>query len=182
MKALIFHGTLGSPEGNWFPWLKSTLEKKGWDISVPRLPTPDQSPEKWKQALEKQVETPKDTDIIIAHSSGVTFTLHLLEEGFIRPKKVIFISGLIDNIGNEEYDALNAPFIDKEFNWETIQKNCHEIIILHGDNDPYVPTEQAEKIAKNLNIPLQIIKNGGHLNTEAGYTEFPEILEYLNDT
>ena len=41
MKALIFHGTMGSPNGNWFPWLQSELISKGWDVDVPAFPTPE---------------------------------------------------------------------------------------------------------------------------------------------
>ena len=48
MKALIFHGTHGSPEGNWFPWLHGELISKGWDVDVPAFPTPEgQSLDNW---------------------------------------------------------------------------------------------------------------------------------------
>lgn len=183
MRVFIFHGTLGSPEGNWFPWLKSVLEEKNWDVFVPRLPTPDQSQKKWEMALLEQIIKPRETDIIIAHSSGATFALRLLEKEWLyHPKKVILVSGLIDKIGNAEYDILNAPFIDKPFDWKTIKKCCSKrVTVLHGDNDPYVPIEQAEEVAKNLEVPLQIIKNGGHLNAESGYTEFSEILDFIYD-
>ncbi len=35
--AIILHGTLGSPDGNWFQWLKEQLEEKGFMVWLPPL-------------------------------------------------------------------------------------------------------------------------------------------------
>lgn len=181
MKALIFHGTLGFPQGNWFPWLQEELLMQGWEVAVPTLPTPeDQSLDNWKQALTNQVPGFEQADILIGHSCGGAFTLRLLEEKMIQPKHTILVSTVIDIINNNKLDNLNASFIDKPFNWPAIKKNCGNVTVFHGDNDSYVPLTQAETISEKLDTSLHIIKDGGHINTESGYTEFPEILEYLN--
>ena len=36
--AIIFHGSGGTPEIYWYPWLKIELEKIGYKIWVPQLP------------------------------------------------------------------------------------------------------------------------------------------------
>ncbi len=180
MKALIFHGTMGSPKGNWFLWLQDHLMLQGWQVAVPALPTPEeQSLHNWKQALKKQVPGFQEADVLIGHSCGGTFVLKLLEEGIIQPKQALLVGTVIDMINNE-FDALNKSFIDESFDWPSIKENCDNTVVFHGDNDPYVPLSQAEEISEKLNAPLQIIKNGGHINTDSGYTEFPEILNFIN--
>lgn len=180
-KALIFHGTLGSPEGNWFAWLQDYLMTAGWQVAVPKLPTPEgQNLDNWVASLQAQITDLNDLDLVIGHSLGATFALRLIEKGFIKPKETILVSALIDVIGNEEYDALNMSFVDTPFKWETIKNTGSNITIIHGDNDPYVPIEQPLEIANKLNIDLQLLKDGGHINTETGFTDFPEILDFIH--
>lgn len=35
---IIIHGSFGSKDGNWFPWLKRQLESKENRIDVPQMP------------------------------------------------------------------------------------------------------------------------------------------------
>jgi len=181
MKTLIFHGTHGAPTGNWFPWLQDHLMQQEWQVAVPKLPTPEgQSLDSWKTALSDQISGFSEADILIGHSLGGTFALRLLEQGLVTPKTIILASCVTKNINNEEYDTLNNSFIAEQFDWDKIKRNSTDIIILHGDNDPYVPLEHAQELAENLEVTLHIIKDGGHLNAENGYTNFSEILDFLN--
>lgn len=179
-RALIFHGTHGSPQENWFEWLQTELMMAGWQVAVPKLPTPDgQTLESWKQALATQIPGFGDADILIGYSCGGAFTLRLLEEGLIQPEQAILVSSVIDTLDNQ-FDQLNKSFVDTPFDWQKIKESCDNITVLHGDNDPYVPLAQAETIAKNLYAPLHVIKDGGHLNEEAGYTDFPALIDFLD--
>lgn len=40
--AIILHGTLGSPDSNWFQWLKNELEQRGLTVWLPQLPQAEQ--------------------------------------------------------------------------------------------------------------------------------------------
>ncbi len=45
---IIIHGTGGDPNENWFPWLKSELEKLNCRVLFPKFPTPEnQSLQNW---------------------------------------------------------------------------------------------------------------------------------------
>ena len=35
---IIIHGSFGSKDGNWFPWLKNELENKNKKVDVPQMP------------------------------------------------------------------------------------------------------------------------------------------------
>lgn len=180
MKIIILHGTYGSPDGNWFQWLKKELLKSGHQVYIPTLPTPEkQNIKNWHNALKEQTPCIDENTILIGHSCGATYILHILEELTIPINKSILISGFINKLGNKEYDILNKSFINHSFNWKNIIKNAGEIILVHGDNDPYVPIALAKNLANNLRSKLNIIPNGGHLNSESGYTKFPELLPLI---
>lgn len=175
MRVIIIHGTLGSPEGNWFPWLKAELEKQGIKAITPRFPTPEgQSLQAWLAILNKY-KMDEDT-ILVGHSIGPTVIMKKLQQLDKPIRAVILVSGWIGKIDNSEYDKLNKTFFEGEFNWERIKKNAGKIVMFYGDNDPYVSMKLARELASKLGVELRVIKNGGHLNSEAGYTKFPEVL------
>jgi hypothetical protein len=41
MQFIIFHGTFGSKDGNWFPWLDRELLKLGQKVIRPQMPIDD---------------------------------------------------------------------------------------------------------------------------------------------
>ena len=40
-RAYLIHGYEGRPEHGWRPWLKTELEKHGFEVTVPAMPNPD---------------------------------------------------------------------------------------------------------------------------------------------
>jgi predicted alpha/beta hydrolase family esterase len=47
----------------------------------------------------------------------------------------------------------------------------------NSDNDQYVPLQKGSELADNLGVELMVVKNGGHLNADSGFTEFPQLLD-----
>jgi len=181
MNVIILHGTKGLPAGNWFPWLKEQCLAEKYNVYVPKLPTPDnQSIESWKAALQEQTPAIEKDTILVGHSLGATMILHILETLKAPISKSIFVSPVMDKINIPEYDKLNKPFIKTpNFDWLSISNNAGEITIFHGDNDPYVPKKHAEFLQDQIGGELKIIKDGGHLNAECGYTTFPELTKII---
>ncbi len=179
MRFVIIHGTKGSPQGNWFPWLKAKLEAQGHDVLVPEFPTPEgQDADSWTSWFLVQ-SMPDKNLTVIGHSIGATCLLNLLNEINTPIAASYFIAPVMGDIGFAEYDDLNRSFYETDFDWAGIRSRMGKAIIMHGDNDPYVPLSHAELLAGKLEVPLTIIPNGGHLNAETGFTDFPQLLASL---
>jgi len=178
MDVIICHGTMGSPDGNWFQWTKYKLEELGHTVYVPTFPTPDsQTKDNWCTTLRDQAPLFGKNTILVGHSISATFLLHILEVVKEPIHHSIFVSPVMNDIGNVEYDELNRTFVHHEFDWDAINANKGISTIFHGDNDPYVPMNHAETLSKNIKTPVSIIENGGHLNSESGYVEFPQLID-----
>lgn len=148
-------------------------------MTIPTFPTPEgQNLGNWVEAYKEQA--PHVVDLLIGHSLGATFILKLIEHNIIAPKHAILISTVGGPIGITEYDALNDSFIQNKINYKVLQESATTFTIIHGSDDPYVPLHQAQEVPKKLNIDLHLIEKGGHLNTESGYTQLPEILDYIH--
>ncbi|MFA6486161.1 MAG: GNAT family N-acetyltransferase [Candidatus Magasanikbacteria bacterium] len=171
----IFHGVGGYPEENWFPWLKKELENSGNRVFVPQFPTPEnQTLESWLKVLE-QYKTYLDKDsILIGHSLGVPFALNVIEKYPV--SAAFFVAGFVGKADNE-FDEEMKTFAQREFDWEKIKNNCNNLYIYHSDNDPYLPIEKSERIAKNLDVEIRVVEGAGHFNKSAGYTTFNVLLE-----
>lgn len=175
---LIIHGSFGSNEGNWFPWLKEELEEMKKEVKVPQMPVGVgiQNFESWQEILNKEIINENTT--IIAHSIAPIFVCKYLITNKIKVKNLIFVCGFNNYFGiNADFDAVNGPmYID---NYTDIKKFCNNIVCFYSDNDPYVKYEVEKEFADKISNKQVVIKNGGHINSESGYTSFEEILKEI---
>jgi len=180
-QALILHGTDNNSTGNWFPWLKKRLEKKGWNVWVPDLPHADKpSIKRYNKYIfsNKGWKFNKDTTLI-GHSSGAVAILGLLQNlpGNTVVDTCIFIGSFKNNLG---WDAMDGLF-EKPFNFKLIKKRAKKFIFIHSDNDPHCPLEHAKYLSQKLGGELIIKKGQKHFNLEKGqeYKKFSFILQAL---
>lgn len=180
--ALILHGTMGSPDGNWFQWLKSELENKGLTVWLPQLPNPKQ-PSLHAEADFVHANCPfpiNEETLIVGHSSGAILALILAQENPTKVGGVVAVSVFHDN--SLKWDANNSLF-DIPFNWEAIQKNTRKLLFVHSDTDPYVPLDQAKYVANNCKAEILVIPDQGHFNLEQSeaYKAFPKLVEIMTE-
>lgn len=178
---LILHGTDGSPQSNWFMWLKGKLIGEGYNVWLPQLPNPDKPDSKaYTDFLLSKEDFIFDKDtIIIGHSSGAVEILHLLQNlpKGSSVKAAILVSAFKDNL---DWEALDGLFVEA-LDFEAIKKHCANFIFIHSDNDPYSPIEHAEYLAEQTGGKLITFEEQGHFNTEQSpqYKQFPQLLDII---
>jgi len=115
---------------------------------------------------------------VIAHSIGCAFIVkYLLEKGMILGNLILVAPFNNYLVGNKNYDYVNQSFFEE--NLEGIQYMVGEITCIYSDNDPYVEMDASKNFAKEIESKEVIIPDGGHFNSEVGYEEFEELLEYI---
>jgi predicted alpha/beta hydrolase family esterase len=178
--AIILHGTQGSPDTNWFAWLKDELEQKGLEVWLPQLPHAE------KPSLREEADfvhqncpfTLDEGTLIVGHSSGAILALILAQENGNQIGQVVCVSVFHDN--SLKWEA-NDRLFDVSFDWDVIIDNTKKLLFVHSDNDPYVPLDQAQYVADNCHADLKVIPGQGHFNLEKSpdYKAFPELLKII---
>lgn len=181
MKAILLHGTDGSSESNWIPWLKQQLNNREFEVYAPSLPNASfPNSEEWSNFIIQNTPFELDEDtVIIGHSAGAALIPMLLQK--LPPKtkinKAIFVSGFHTNFDWGKLKDLHNVKVD----YDEVKQKCNDFIFLHSDDDPYVPLEEPQELAKRLNGKLTIIKGQGHFNIGSSpkYKEFPKLLAII---
>jgi len=176
--AFIIHGVGGTPQENWFPWLKDELEKIGYQVFIPQFPTPEgQNLDNWLTTFKDYAKYINPESIIIGHSLGTPFSLAITENH--KFKAVFSVAGFVGLTGNIFEEGMKT-FTLHNFDWQKINANCEKFFIFNSDNDPYVKPEKGEQLKEYLkNSELITISGAGHFNESAGYTKFPQLLEKI---
>jgi len=179
--AVVLHGTDANSKDNWFPWLKKELEKRGYTVWVPDLPKANRpNIKRYNEFILKNRNwQPNEETILIGHSSGAVAVLGLIQAlpANVFIKKAILVAPFTNDLGWDSLKDLFEPPLD----YAKIKHHAKEFIILHSDNDPYIPMKQAEEISKRLNTPLNIQHKQGHfaISSDPKYKEFPLLLTLI---
>lgn len=178
----LIHGSFGSPFVNWLPWLRKELHNKSQEVYTPDFPigVGFQNYTSWAKLLKVYCDAGLITEntIIIAHSIAPVFICKFLVENQIKVKKLIFVCGFNNYLGIDKYyDNVNRGMYLE--NLADIKRYCDEIICFYTKNDPYVSYDAEKDFADTVATKQIVIEDGGHLNSESGYREFPEILGYI---
>jgi predicted alpha/beta hydrolase family esterase len=186
--ALILHGAGNNSQGNWFPWLRGELEKRGYKVWTPDLPNSDEpNKEDWLKTIFSNSEWQFNEDsVIIGHSAGATLILRILEQLPEEEKveKAILVAGVVELGTKPEFFQYKKSLVERPFDWEKIKKSAKEFCFVCSDNDPYqCGADQGKIMQRHLGGEL-IVKTGeGHFNLEKGeeYKQFPLILDLLGE-
>lgn len=172
---MLLHAWFGNPEDIWYPWLKNELEKKGYKVWAPELPTmPTKNPDlgEMLRFILKEKFVDRET-VVIGHSLGAVLALRLAE-------KVAFAKGIL--LAAWDFNDLtpeHQSFWQTMMNHAEIKKNVTDWVFLISDNDPYVTKSIAHEVAGRVNGVAVDVGARGHFGEVDKIGEVPEILDYI---
>lgn len=181
----IIHGSNGSPQENWFPWLKKELSKLGHRVLVPQFPIP-KVPMPCGHKLSEWIKTLNDYNryinsdtIFIAHSRGCVFTYHYLAKIKLSIAATFLAGPWINYIWYPNSKKIDF-FHKVPFDWKKTKKGSRYFEVYQSTNGE-TPVSEGKEIAKNLGAKLIIVKNAGHFNVanDKKFVKFPLLLKNI---
>ncbi|MBP7708583.1 alpha/beta hydrolase [Candidatus Pacearchaeota archaeon] len=144
---VLLHGYTANPRDDFHPWLRAELEKRGYKVSVPRLPnTFNPHITQQRDYVLKNCQFSPQT-ILLGHSLGSVVALKVLEELQDPIKRLILVSGFVDSRfqDGEPIESLQETF-DWKFDFGKIKRTTSERYILRPKNDSAVSKEQGVRL------------------------------------
>lgn len=184
-RAFIIHGWDGAPDNAWIPWLKRELEKKGFKVIAPKMPTPN-APRinTWTAHLTKQVKRVDTDTYFVGHSIGCQTILRYLEKQKTPCGGVVCVGGWFlltpEATPDAAYRRIAKPWLHNPINFSMAKKNAKIITAILSDNDPYVPLKENKTVfTKVLNAKVIIEKKKGHFDDDAKIKTLPSALKEI---
>ncbi len=177
----IIHGSFGSSQNNWFPWLESEITSMG-EGRVFNLDFPvgynHQTYSNWEMVLNSVKRFINEDSVFFCHSISCIFLVKYCIKNNLKIGRAILVSGFNQYLGlNEEYDDVNCTMYTNRL--EEFKKLCKDRICYYATNDPYVRYDKLSEFAEKLDAKKVISDTSGHFNADSGYTEFKELLQYV---
>ncbi len=156
----------------WAPWLKRELEKNGFETFFETMPDSIIARSMyWLPFLEEHVQA-GENDMIVGWSSGATAALRYAEGHKLRG--TVLVAPSASDLGDDL--EKQSGYFDTPWDWSKIKENQKNIVLVHSDNDPYIPQKEFELIKESLQPDTIFIPGAGHF---IGPETFPEVLEYI---
>lgn len=185
-RVFIVHGWEATPESDWFPWLKSELEKRRFEAIVPEMPdTVHPRIGSWVSTLSNTVGKPDDETILVGHSIGGQTVLRYLStiEGDRKVRGTVIVASWTTlrsaALGDKESRDVANPWLTTPIDWDKAKEHSKQFTAIFSDNDPYVDLDVNEEFKSKLGAKIIVEHGKGHMNTEAGITELPSVLEEI---
>lgn len=178
MNILILHGIGGESGIHWQQWLHDELVKVGHTVKMPTLSESNHpSRESWLEEIEGAMDGFDSSEtIIVAHSLGVPSALDYVSQLDGKLYGFVSVSGFYYPLGTE----LNDYFMKEcEIDIASVSGKIEHKAVIFGNNDPYVPQSALSDLASELGVQPVVLKGGGHINTDSGYSKLSDALSFV---
>lgn len=181
-RVIIVHRWEGGSHDDWRPWLKSELEKLGYEVLVPDMPDTNVPViDKWVHKLREIVGTPDSNTYFVGHSIGCQTILRYLETVNTPVGGAVFVAGWfnLDNMEDGEVKEIARPWIEISIDLDKVKSILPVATLIISENDPYGCLEENKQRFSEVMTKGIVIPNAGHFTTEDGYTEIPLVVDEL---
>lgn len=170
---VYIHGNGGDDwKSPWAVWLHRELEKLGYDTVFKTMPDPEKArAEYWLPYMKDTLGINKD-DVIIGYSSGAVAAMRYAEKNEILGS--ILVSPCYTDLG-DELEKISNYYNDK-WHWDDIKAHQKKILVVWGDNDPYIPQSEFSYIVLHLGAERIKVPMGRHFQEKQ---DFQDILKYI---
>ncbi len=180
-RAFLVHGWGGSPEREWFPWLKAELERNGFEVRVPALPDSDHPRiATWVPTLAAAVGTPDADTYFVGHSMGCQTIARYLAglDDSTQVGGVVYVGGYFDSLtlGEDEEVEVWDEWYNAPLDLSRVKAHAPRSIAIFSDDDPYVPFENAKRFEQELGSKIIVEHGQGHFSG-VEYVQLPAALE-----
>jgi len=183
----IVHGWGGSPDEPMLQWFKSSLERKGFNVSIPAMPDTE-APEinVWVNKIRDTVILKEDI-ILIGHSIGCQAILRYLAtiDGDIKIAGIVLIAPWMKldeqtlKEEGEEIIKIAEPWMNNPINFNKVKSHINKSVAIFSDDDPYIPLEQKDIFEDKLGAEIIIEHKKGHFDPDSNVRELPSVLNVI---
>lgn len=185
-RVFIIHGWNGKPNEHWLPWLKTELEKEGFEVSVPDMQDSDNPVIKnWVGHLANLVGVPDEDTYFVGHSIGCQTILRYLDSYRFGALETVggalFVAGWFNlvNMETDEEKKIAKPWIETPINPIKTKTVLPKSVLIISDDDPYDCLDENIEKFKEIGSTVMVLKNAGHITTDDGFTELPIVFKEL---
>jgi predicted alpha/beta hydrolase family esterase len=181
---LLLHGWQNHrPEAHWQHRTATALRQRGLIVEYPQLPSADAPVVgEWSGAvldalgrLDRSGRV--DRVVVVAHSLSVLFWLGARPESPATVSRVLFVSPPSPAVAAGFAEI--AAFASLPRAVSPLDEGRTTILASHGD--PFNPEGALASYGEPLGIPTTMLNGQGHLDLDAGYGEWPSMLDWCLD-
>lgn len=172
-KVLILHGWNGSDFPHWQSHLAIKLIENNYTVSFPALPNRDfPNLKEWLEYLDIEMKHFKP-DIVVCHSLANVLWFHYVNNYEVEEiEKLMLVAPVSPTCNTPELSTFFPYLVPQDL-------RAKEKIMACGDNDPYLPIEEAYMLNDILGIGLKVLEGAGHINSSSGFGKLDCAYEWI---